>query len=310
MTSDTALLYHYTSADGFLGILRERELWATEYSFMNDPSELVFAAERVANRLRVELDQLDAQARLVVAEVVEEVIEALEQQIRDPYSPAGFTSNPPFPVSFSNRDDHLTLWRLYAGRGGFCLGFDEDELVERLEPYDKGTPRRVRDDSDFEIEQREEKIEDSRLNAQLLYEYTKVEYGEEQGEELISEMVSYVLTDHLRTFNLHQRFADGALTRKLHSLASVKHRAFSDERETRLVLRARPPAGRPPRIRVSPTAGVVPYHAMRFPNYALRTVTVAPGQNQQRAVHAATVALSGAPWKHVAIERCEIPFAW
>ena len=33
-------LFHYTTADGLLGILRDNEIWSSAYYFTNDESEL------------------------------------------------------------------------------------------------------------------------------------------------------------------------------------------------------------------------------------------------------------------------------
>ena len=32
-------LYHYTNTDGFLGIIKNNQIWATDYKFLKDPSE-------------------------------------------------------------------------------------------------------------------------------------------------------------------------------------------------------------------------------------------------------------------------------
>ncbi len=39
-----ALLYHYTSAAGLMGIVQNREIWATESNYLNDPTEVGFAS--------------------------------------------------------------------------------------------------------------------------------------------------------------------------------------------------------------------------------------------------------------------------
>src|SRR5712671_6860096 len=46
------LLYHYTSADGLLGMLEGRQLWATNVRFMNDTSELGYGIGLVREVLR------------------------------------------------------------------------------------------------------------------------------------------------------------------------------------------------------------------------------------------------------------------
>jgi len=45
-------LYHYTTASGLLGILRDRRIWMTDIEFMNDAAELAYARPVVLDSLR------------------------------------------------------------------------------------------------------------------------------------------------------------------------------------------------------------------------------------------------------------------
>ena len=45
-------LYHYTTQDGLLGIVRSGELWATNVQYMNDRREFFVALETAAERLK------------------------------------------------------------------------------------------------------------------------------------------------------------------------------------------------------------------------------------------------------------------
>ena len=44
-------LFHYTTAAGLLGILRESVLWATEARFLNDAQEAVYARDLFVSAL-------------------------------------------------------------------------------------------------------------------------------------------------------------------------------------------------------------------------------------------------------------------
>src|SRR5205823_7132069 len=44
-------LYHYTSADGLVGMLDTGRIWATHAAFMNDPTELQYAAAVIGEAL-------------------------------------------------------------------------------------------------------------------------------------------------------------------------------------------------------------------------------------------------------------------
>ena len=64
------ILYHYTNAPGFLGILERRCLFASDVWFLNDASEVRYAQTRMAERVRQYLgpDQPWLQALLEVSE--------------------------------------------------------------------------------------------------------------------------------------------------------------------------------------------------------------------------------------------------
>jgi hypothetical protein len=51
-TATRPILWHYTSWEGLVSILRSDELWASDFHFMNDTTELLHALEspRVSSR--------------------------------------------------------------------------------------------------------------------------------------------------------------------------------------------------------------------------------------------------------------------
>src|SRR5579864_2371060 len=52
-------VYHYTAAAGLRGILMGRVMWATNFSFLNDPSELSYGQDLVLRVLRAKQDGAD-----------------------------------------------------------------------------------------------------------------------------------------------------------------------------------------------------------------------------------------------------------
>jgi len=63
------VLYHYTSADGLIGILTSKSIWLTDLRYMNDLSELQYANQLIEKRLalRQESPQLSEIQREFVA---------------------------------------------------------------------------------------------------------------------------------------------------------------------------------------------------------------------------------------------------
>lgn len=114
----TGNLYHYTTPQGLVGILENQKLWATEYSFLNDASELNYGMTLSIELLEKEIqkdsnDTLDKYL-LLVKNAMEN-----KQEINDFYI-----------TSFSEHKDLLSQWKGYGQNGqGFSLGFDFKEFT-------------------------------------------------------------------------------------------------------------------------------------------------------------------------------------
>ena len=54
MSSDDDSLWHYTSLSGFLGILKDQEIWVTDIRFLNDASELYHFLDRMGQTMKGE----------------------------------------------------------------------------------------------------------------------------------------------------------------------------------------------------------------------------------------------------------------
>ena len=59
------ILYHYTSAEGLLGIVWTREIWSTNVLYLNDTSELSHATEVLASELETTRLRLQPNARAI-----------------------------------------------------------------------------------------------------------------------------------------------------------------------------------------------------------------------------------------------------
>ena len=109
MASDE-ILYHYTTQQGFLGILKDREIWASSILHLNDASEFRYGVDIALRAARTMRMTPDAPQR------VQKVISAF-QFILDV-----------FVASFSSNGDELGQWRAYGQHGGLSIGFDVASL--------------------------------------------------------------------------------------------------------------------------------------------------------------------------------------
>ncbi len=109
-------VYHYTSAEGFSGIIERGELWLTNTAFVNDTTEC---------RALWELTDLFAEDDLRN----EFVWKRWDSRLRS-HADASDGGNTPtlYIASFSEKGDSLEQWRAY---GGFCIGFDVTKMARK-----------------------------------------------------------------------------------------------------------------------------------------------------------------------------------
>lgn len=110
-------VYHYTSAGGFEGIVRDGFVRATNFSFLNDPSEVTYGT-RLSRELLSEMKgELDESQRSVIDQVLTSLnLEALAEI---------------YVACFTRWEDDLSQWRTYgsAALERYAIGFDTQELA-------------------------------------------------------------------------------------------------------------------------------------------------------------------------------------
>jgi hypothetical protein len=117
------LLFHYTNTSGLLGILESTRLWATNYRYLNDSSEIGYG-----------VSLFDSLVSERAAKIENEILAEFLRRTRVTVNV--FDGMYDFYVAcFCERDDLLNQWRVYAGSGGgFALGLKAREIDERNRP--------------------------------------------------------------------------------------------------------------------------------------------------------------------------------
>jgi Protein of unknown function (DUF2971) len=135
-------LFHYTTATGLIGIVRDRVLWSTHANYLNDTAELKILTELLTPQISLEFR--DAVPKLLaVGALLPELLKSFGESIYDSEARNVCRSvirtieqiAPLYVTSFcmhrvgSEEHEHglLSQWRGY-GRGGFAIEFDEREL--------------------------------------------------------------------------------------------------------------------------------------------------------------------------------------
>jgi len=109
------ILYHYTTQDGLLGILKSKQLWVSSIRHLNDAAEFNYTTAFVRDTVTLKFFQETGPLNAFYGAV----LDGLERL-------AAMTL---YVGSFSQNGDVLSQWRAYTHSGiGFSLGFEYEYL--------------------------------------------------------------------------------------------------------------------------------------------------------------------------------------
>lgn len=114
------ILYHYTTAQGLLGILTGGTIWASDARFLNDASELFHGQRLFQQELEHRLREEQPLASFYARDLDEDLFQLVSGQARV------------FVTSFSVELDLLSQWRSY---GEYAVGFDFSLLRGISDPH-------------------------------------------------------------------------------------------------------------------------------------------------------------------------------
>lgn len=113
-------IWHYTSAEGLVGILESGHLWSTQIACVNDTLEQRYFGDLVHAAVRIRRGQNTDPTLEVMWQIADELL-----------STRDFTAVGRFVVCFSEVADDLGQWRGYGGgECGYAVGFRSDQLLE------------------------------------------------------------------------------------------------------------------------------------------------------------------------------------
>lgn len=108
-------LYHYTDLNAILSILQNKQLWLTDFRYLNDSEELFDGVKLVEEELHDEQGLLK----------LESSRESKQHFISDQLQSARERMSNVFITSFSEKIDLLSQWRAY---GQFCIELDRSKV--------------------------------------------------------------------------------------------------------------------------------------------------------------------------------------
>jgi hypothetical protein len=301
------ILWHYTSLEGFQGIVRQQALWATDIRYLNDVSEFIHASELFKEQIS------KRQAGASNAESV--FLGQATDLIENVYS---LSQTKVFVTSFSTSNDQLSQWRAYgSGAKGVSLGFN----LRRLQIAEAKTSASVFAPCIYSNRQKIAMI-DSWLDAYLELLHQMLAIRESAAKDIPIPFKDGVLNDDYLsmigseiTFGLIEMILDAGRL-----CALMKHESFSEEKEWRLVIaesRTRSIPSPYPRLSRVGFATLIPYISIPLRPNELRkrdvknritAVKVGPNPDSDRAVDAIREFLETNHLVDVEISVSRIPF--
>ncbi|MRV75544.1 DUF2971 domain-containing protein [Duganella sp. FT92W] len=198
-------LYHYTSFSSLLGIISNKELWISDVHYMNDSREMLQACEAIEHLLEPILAfEQDSDKKALMWQFGKWL-----SNVRN------YTRGHLFIFSLSEQMSILSQWRSYTPHGkGVSIGFSR-ELLSRLATSPGFRLGRCL----YQKKEQEQLLSDL---LEKLWETARTEHTDLRGRYTIDKY-SYtpVFLKHATT--IYQ------------VMALVKHEAFSEEREWRLI---------------------------------------------------------------------------
>ena len=207
-------LYHYTDAAGLEGIVKTQQVWSTDFTHLNDPSELTYGMA-IASELLSEIGQASDSRTRIFCDMVNDLF--THKNMRGAF---GF-----FVSSFSQERDDLGQWRAYGDNGrGFALGLSPQV---------------------FRIEQKaDRKPHENVFVVPVVYDRHAARRHHmpaiEQAVRIVGKTVEQA-SDLMQDSNVGMPFLDEmakaliAAQLIINSL-TIKHEAYQHEREVRLII--------------------------------------------------------------------------
>jgi hypothetical protein len=192
-------LYHYTNKNSFLGIIQNKDLWASNILFQNDTSEIELSTTLLLNVLEQTIS--DIKTRKDVKKFFTNILNDIDiYNMIDAYT-----------VSFSTKRDHLGQYRGYApDPPGFCIEFNTKELFEHID-------KRLQLD-----------------NKYYKFMLVKCIYDRDKQKEIIYGLIK--LGIYSKNYDNHYSTVNKVLSNIFSYAPLFKSEAFEEEDEWRLIL--------------------------------------------------------------------------
>lgn len=114
--------YHYTSIEGFMSILQNRDFWISNIHFMNDSQEFENGKKICQSMVREKLEGCDLNTK----RFLEKILKICESNQSRGFN--AISSKDIYALSFCKEGDILSQWQFY-GNNGVAIGFENGDNI-------------------------------------------------------------------------------------------------------------------------------------------------------------------------------------
>ena len=223
-----ASIYHYTSGSSLLGIINNKEFWATDISFLNDHKEHILGYEAsLTYMLELKDKENDPKYGEWLRKLYAQIISSLEINV---------ALRQTYIVSFSKSPDSIAHWFSYCEKNqGYCLEFEENSFL-----YEENSETRAKFSTCFEdviygnVEHFSHKLSEVLSKSPIISMFLDAR----RTADLIGVNVQAENDAHAENFllTLANQLMTDIFGRLIISCSTYKEQGFTHEDERRLVL--------------------------------------------------------------------------
>lgn len=269
-------LGHYTSQKGFLGIVNEEKLWATNIKFLNDEQEFQHAIALI-NEIIPKATITETSSHF---EVYKEYISAIDEKLR---SLDSFKTDSIYTFSVSEELDLLSQWRGYCpDNNGYCITIDIDGVLKDV--------RKIYPDSHVlkcVYDQKKKESELKNVLNKFWFKYIESS-SRKKKEKIVDDLASEIalLASHF------------------------KHSSFSEENEWRIIVILGYASDEDLKFREGKSS-LIPYLELPINWSSIKSIKIGPASDKKLAMKAARLFIEkkhGDPFTMPDITHSQIPY--
>ncbi len=247
-----AVLFHYTSPTGLVGIAHSKTIWATDIRFLNDKKEFQHSLE-ITHSIVEGFCKVDNNPNKLKG-LAYDFTEYLRINLGKKWNPRVYVA------SFTEEGDLLSQWRGYCSKGGFSIGFSSNLLSEVAKKHDCFLLPCV-----YDVKTQKQLLEELLVSYSKKFEKVAKKENEKNPDQLAESLSNEFIIS-------------------LFAIAPMlKHDSFKEEKEWRIVssnLRTEPDIN----FRANESS-IIPYIEMALSKneneIEIKTVFIGPASNKE-----------------------------